>query len=120
MPSFVDFFVWGGFARLGLGAAWKCVLANDVSHEKAATYRDNPGAGELRLKDVRTLAPSDIPDADIWWASFPCQGHRSAGWRVGFAGERGSLVFEITRWLHAALAAGNQSAGGRTRRRNRS
>ncbi len=39
MPSFVEFFAGGGFARLGLGAAWKCVLANDVSPEKAATYR---------------------------------------------------------------------------------
>ena len=107
MPSFVEFFAGGGFARLGLGAAWKCVLANDVSPEKAATYRANHGAGELRLQDVRTLAPSDIPAADLWWASFPCQDHSSAGRRVGFAGDRGSLVFEITRLLHAALAAGN-------------
>ena len=106
MPSFVEFFAGGGFARLGLGAAWKCVLANDVSPEKAATYRANHGAGELRLQDVRTLAPSDIPAADLWWASFPCQDHSSAGRRVGFAGDRGSLVFEITRLLHAALAAG--------------
>ena len=106
MPSFVEFFAGGGFARLGLGSAWKCVLANDVSPEKAATYRANHGAGELRLEDVRTLAPSDIPAADLWWASFPCQDHSSAGSRAGFAGHRGSLVFEITRLLHAALAAG--------------
>ena len=106
MPSFVEFFAGGGFARLGLGAAWKCILANDVSPEKAATYRANHGAGELRLQDVRTLAPSDIPVADLWWASFPCQDHSSAGRRVGFDGDRGSLVFEITRLLHAALAAG--------------
>ena len=106
MPSFVEFFAGGGFARLGLGAAWKCVLANDVSPEKAATYRANYGAGELRLQDIRTLAPSDIPVADLWWASFPCQDHSSAGLRVGFEGDKGSLVFEITRLLDAALAAG--------------
>ena len=64
------------------------------------------GSRELRLQDVRTLAPSDIPAADLWWASFPCQDHSSAGLRVGFDGDRGSLVFEITRLLHAALAAG--------------
>ncbi len=106
MPTFVEFFAGGGFARLGLGAAWKCVFANDVSPEKAATYRANHGVGELRLQDVRGLAPSDIPAADLWWASFPCQDHSSAGRRVGFAGERGSLVFEITRLLHAALGGG--------------
>ena len=82
-----------------------CAFADDFSAEKAATYRANHGAGELRLQDVHTLAPSDIPAADLWWARFPCQDHSSAGRRVGFAGDRGSLVFEITRLLHAALAA---------------
>ena len=106
MPSFVEFFAGGGFARLGLGAAWKCVLANDDCPKKAATYRANFGEDDLKLQDVRTLEPADIPLADLWWASFPCQDHSSAGNRAGFAGDRGSLVFEITRLLEAAITAG--------------
>lgn len=110
MPTFVEFFAGGGLARLGLGAGWECVLANDVCAKKAATYRANFGADHLKLQDVRTLGATDVPAADLWWASFPCQDHSSAGSRAGFAGHRGSLVFEITRLLKAALMAGTAPA----------
>ncbi len=106
MPAFVEFFAGGGFVRLGLGDAWTCVRANDVCPKKAATYRANFGDGELLLQDVRTLGIGDIPPADLWWASFPCQDHSSSGPRVGFEGTRGSLVFEIMRLLDAASASG--------------
>ena len=106
LPSFVEFFAGGGFVRLGLGDGWTCVRANDVSPKKAATYRANFGVGELLLRDVRALGTGDIPAADLWWASFPCQDHSSSGPRVGFEGSRGSLVFEIMRLLDAASASG--------------
>ena len=110
MPTFVEFFAGGGLARLGLGAGWECVLANDVCAKKAATYRANFGADHLKVQDVRTLGSTDLPAAELWWASFPCQDHSSAGSRAGFAGHRGSLVFEITRLLEAALMAGTAPA----------
>jgi DNA (cytosine-5)-methyltransferase 1 len=106
MPTFVEFFAGGGCARLGLGDSWKCLFANDFSAKKVASYRENFGPSEIRLADIREVEASAIPAADLWWASFPCQDHSIAGRGVGFAGERGSLVFEIMRLLDAAILAG--------------
>ena len=106
MPTFVEFFAGGGCARLGLGDSWKCLFANDFSAKKVASYRANFGPSEIRLADIREVEASAIPAADLWWASFPCQDHSIAGRGLGFSGERGSLVFEITRLLDAAIIAG--------------
>jgi DNA (cytosine-5)-methyltransferase 1 len=106
MPTFVEFFAGGGCARLGLGDSWKCLFANDFAAKKVASYRANFGPSEIRLADIRNVEASAIPAADLWWASFPCQDHSIAGRGLGFAGERGSLVFEITRLLDAAIIAG--------------
>lgn len=106
MPTFVEFFAGGGCARLGLGDSWKCLFANDFSAKKVSSYRANFGASEIRLADIRNVEASAVPKADLWWASFPCQDHSIAGRGLGFAGERGSLVFEITRLLDAAILAG--------------
>lgn len=38
-----------------------CVLANDASHERAATYRTSHGARRRYPGDTRTLALSDTP-----------------------------------------------------------
>jgi DNA (cytosine-5)-methyltransferase 1 len=106
MPKFVEFFAGGGCARLGLGNAWECLFANDISPNKVATYRANFGPSEMHLEDIREIKATAIPAADLWWASFPCQDHSVAGRGLGFAGERGSLVFEVMRLLNAANSLG--------------
>jgi len=73
-PGFYEFFCGGGMARAGLGDAWRCLFANDFDPRKARAYADNWGAAALRLGDVATLRPADLPVcADLAWASFPCQ-----------------------------------------------
>ena len=91
MPSFYEFFAGVGLARLGLGPQWRCVFANDIDDKKAEIYRENFGDDELVVDDIRNIR--DLPpNADVAWASFPCQDLSLAGWRRGmFAGRSGAF-----------------------------
>lgn len=54
-------------------------------------------------KDIATLAPDDIPSADVWCGGFPCQDlsvARGSNGRHGLSGARSGLFFKL-----AALAA---------------
>lgn len=58
---FHEFFAGGGMARLGLGAGWKCLFANDNSSKKAASYLANFVAnGEFVLNDISNVKVSSI------------------------------------------------------------
>lgn len=76
-------------ARVGLGAAWRCLLANDFDPRKAGAYADNWGAADLRCADIASLRVADLPGrADLAWASFPCQDLSLAGAGAGLSGAR--------------------------------
>ncbi len=76
-------------ARVGLGAAWRCLLANDLDPSKAKAYVENWGAGHLRRGDIAALTSADLPgEADLAWASFPCQDLSLAGAGAGLSGAR--------------------------------
>jgi len=92
--TFYEFFAGGGMARLGLGDRWRCLLANDIDARKCAAYRANFGGDDLVEGDVAALAADDLPgEADLAWASFPCQDLSLAGAREGFAGARSGAFF---------------------------
>jgi DNA (cytosine-5)-methyltransferase 1 len=88
--AFYEFFAGGGMARLGLGPGWNCVFANDFDAQKAASYRRNfPPADELVFGDIRQIPTAQLPgEADLAWASFPCQDLSLAGARAGLDGDR--------------------------------
>ncbi|MBX9992188.1 DNA cytosine methyltransferase [Phreatobacter oligotrophus] len=86
--TFMEFFAGGGMARAGLGSHWRCVFANDFDRKKGETYRANWGSEEMHVGDVRTLKASDLPTADLVWASFPCQDLSLAGGGAGLRGDR--------------------------------
>ena len=88
--EFYEFFAGGGMARIGLGPGWGCLLANDMDAAKASAYRAAFGlAEELRVCDVGSLTTADLPgQADLAWASFPCQDLSLAGPYQGLAGRR--------------------------------
>jgi len=89
MPSFYGFFAGGGMARAGLGAGWQCLFANDFDPKKTASYIANWGAERLHVGDVAALTTTDLPnEADLAWASFPCQDLSLAGTGSGLKGER--------------------------------
>ena len=76
-------------ARAGLGPGWRCLFANDFDVKKAASYTANWGDAEFRLADVHKLTADDLPgEADLAWASFPCQDLSLAGNGAGLKGGR--------------------------------
>lgn len=76
-------------ARAGLGAGWNCLFANDFDARKAAVYAANWGSEHLRVGDVAALRCADLPgQADLAWASFPCQDLSLAGAGAGLGGAR--------------------------------
>ena len=100
--SFLEFFAGGGMARAGLGSAWRCLFANDFDPLKARTYRANWGEDDLRVGDVWDLEVSDLPgQADLAWASSPCQDFSLAGARAGLGGGRSSAFFGFWRLVEA-------------------
>jgi DNA (cytosine-5)-methyltransferase 1 len=101
-PTFYEFFAGGGMARAGLGPGWSCLFANDFDARKGAAYSKNWGGSDLRVGDVWSLSPSDLPDrADLAWASSPCQDLSLAGRRAGLSGARSSAFWGFWRLVEA-------------------
>lgn len=88
-PTWYEFFAGGGMARLGLGRRWNCTFSNEWCEKKAASYRARFGDAELRVCDVASLTPGDLPGAPtLVWGSFPCQDLSLAGNGAGLEGDR--------------------------------
>lgn len=90
MPFTVaEFFAGGGMARAALGADWETVFANDIDHQKCATYRQNWTSEVLVEGDVAKVNPRLLErPIDLYWASSPCQDFSLAGKGAGLAGTR--------------------------------
>lgn len=77
---FYEFFAGGGMARAGLGDGWSCVFANDFDPMKNAAYSANWESRHLVPGDISNVSVEDLPgEADLAWASFPCQDLSLAG-----------------------------------------
>lgn len=101
-PTFYEFFAGGGMARAGLGEGWRCLFANDFDAKKVETYKANWGDKEIRLGDIHKLTPADLPgQADLAWASFPCQDLSLAGNGKGLQGERSGAFWGFHDIVHA-------------------
>jgi len=86
-----------GFKNTGCTVVW----ANELDHHACETYRLNLGDKYLVEGDIYKVDTDDIPDLDILTAGFPCQAFSIAGYRKGFADERGVLFFEVMRVIKA-------------------
>lgn len=106
--TFYEFFAGGGMARLGLGPDWTCLFANDFDAKKAESYRANfDGAPELRVEDIAKLSTRDLPgQADLAWASFPCQDLSLAGNGAGLKGERSGTFWDFWRLMRGLAKEG--------------
>lgn len=106
MGRFYEFFAGAGMARAGLGSAWTCVFANDIDPKKAASYIENWGGRDFRLADVAQLTPDDLlGDADLAWASFPCQDLSLAGSGAGLQGTRSGTFWSFWDLMRDLAAA---------------
>lgn len=106
-PGFYEFFAGGGMARAGLGPGWSCLFANDVDARKAGSYRLNWGGAALHVGDVAKVATAQLPgQADLVWASFPCQDLSLAGAGAGLKGERSGTFWPFWSLMTALRAEG--------------
>ena len=107
--TFYEFFCGGGMARVGLGAAWQCLFANDFDPKKAQAYRANWGDGELHVGDVGQVTASQLPgSADLVWASFPCQDLSLAGNGAGLSGSRSGAFWPFWSLIADVIAEGRK------------
>lgn len=102
MIRFVDLFAGVGGIRLGfeqamreLGIPAQCVLSSEIDKYAQETYALN--FGEKPQGDIYQI--TSIPDFDFLLAGFPCQPFSYAGKQKGFGDTRGTLFFQIERFL---------------------
>lgn len=86
--TFLEFFAGGGMARAGLAPEWTCAWANDFSPQKAKVYRANWQGDEFHEGDIAAVSTDQLPQADLAWASFPCQDLSLAGEQSGIGHHR--------------------------------
>jgi len=90
--------------RAGLGRDWTCQFANDFDHKKSRVYVDNWGEGELKIADVGSLQPLDLPArSSLTWASFPCQDLSLAGAGAGLKGDRSGTFWPFWNLMKALI-----------------
>lgn len=82
----------------------KCVYANEFDKHACAVYRHRWGSNgepcpELYEGDVCEQNTESIPEFDLLTAGFPCQSFSIAGRGLGFEDTRGTLFFEVARFL---------------------
>lgn len=107
--KFYEFFAGGGMARMGLGPEWDCLFANDFDPKKADNYRLAFGdaASHLVVGDIAKIKPAQLPaQADLAWASFPCQDLSLAGAGAGLAGKRSGVFWPFWRLMEKLHADG--------------
>lgn len=101
--TFLEFFAGGGMAALGLGARWRPIFANDFDPMKRAAYGANFGLAHHVAGDIHALSLADLPaeQADLAWASSPCQDLSLAGARGGLGARRSGAFFGFWRLIEA-------------------
>lgn len=98
-PGFVDFFAGSGLVTEGLKRSCKPLWSNDICPKKASIYCANHGFEHFHLGAIEEIRGAVIPDADLVWASFPCQDLSLAGKMGGLGASRSGLFWEWIRVL---------------------
>ena len=102
--KFLDLFAGIGGFRLGMeSAGHECVGFCEIDKFARASYKAiHDTRGEIELHDITTVSDEFIRGVgrvDIICGGFPCQAFSIAGNRRGFEDTRGSLFFEIARFV---------------------
>jgi len=96
----LEFFAGSGLVRHGLSPFFEVVWANDICKKKAAVYTANFGDGELVVAPIEKISGTALPQADLGWASFPCEDLSLAGGLSGMGpGTRSGLFWHWLRVL---------------------
>lgn len=103
--KFIDLFAGiGGFHLAFHRVGAECVFASEWDEHARKTYEANwrKVSPEMFEKgnfagDITLVDEKDIPDFDIITGGFPCQPFSHAGFKKGFADQRGTLFHDIVR-----------------------
>lgn len=91
-------------ALTNIGIAHKVVAISEIDKYAIQSYEAMHGITN-NLGDIRNI--EELPDADLWTYSFPCQDISVAGKGAGIKeGTRSGLLFEVERLLRVALEKG--------------
>lgn len=97
--KFIELFAGIGGFRVSLDfIGCECVWACEKDKNARLTYKANFGA--MPYHDVRLDDLSNIPTFDILTAGFPCQDFSGLGEQKGLEGMKGTLFYEIIRYLN--------------------
>jgi DNA (cytosine-5)-methyltransferase 1 len=99
-----EFFAGSGLVSYGLKGLFSPVWANDISEKKADVYHANFVSDHFVLDDIKNICGTDLPYANLSWASFPCQDLSLAGSLGGIDASRSGLVWEWLRVLQEMKA----------------
>jgi len=96
--KFIDLFCGiGSFHYSFKKLNWECVMSCDIDEEVRKTYKENYGL--TPLGDITEIEPKNIPIYNILCAGFPCQPFSQCGKHKGFDDKRGSLFFNIMKFV---------------------
>jgi DNA (cytosine-5)-methyltransferase 1 len=111
MLTTLEFFAGSGLVGLGLAPEFEALWANDNCAKKRDVFEANHPRGRFHLGDIRRVHGGDLPDADLAWASFPCQDLSLAGNLGGMgAWTRSGLFWEWVRVVRELAEHGKRPA----------
>lgn len=91
-------------ALTNIGIAHRVVAISEIDKYAIQSYEAMHGTAS-NLGDIRKI--EELPDADLWTYSFPCQDISVAGKGAGIKeGTRSGLLFEVERLLRVASEKG--------------
>lgn len=107
-PRVAEFFAGIGLVRIAAERqGMDVVFANDIDPKKEEIYAANFGSDHFHLGDIHTLDPGNIPQADLYTASFPCNDLSVAGAMAGLSGEHSGAFWGLIQILKSKLATGD-------------
>lgn len=94
----------GGFhvaaRNLGLHVVFACDIDEQAKHAYSRNFGLYPSG------DITSINPYKVPDFDLLFAGFPCQPFSIIGQQRGFADPRGTLFFELLKFIRVKRPMG--------------